>query len=253
MRTYSDKDREAIFVGRSDNFRVNIMRHAHGDEYHKIEFGWFRNLDDARKFAFSRGCEAECLMGDRWYADEAWAGILGSVVALITYRFLPQERKKWRCFHCDAVFTDPERAREHFGSTERKEPLCRYTREFVDDLERQLASYREEDTELHRQVANLRVEMTAAVQAAEEKGYARGLREGDKHAWLRIEGYEAAGKCIELQLDSAQKLKPARPVDRNSRAYRAGRFEAFALAHSLMAYGEFPELNKEMITAWKKK
>jgi len=36
------------------------------------------------------------------------------------------EPVKWRCFHCDACFTESQHkcAREHFGSDESKTPVC---------------------------------------------------------------------------------------------------------------------------------
>lgn len=35
------------------------------------------------------------------------------------------ERTHWRCFHCDAVFTDPKAAEEHFGKREEfQRPKC---------------------------------------------------------------------------------------------------------------------------------
>lgn len=33
----------------------------------------------------------------------------------------PIERRSWRCFHCDKVFTDPLDARQHFGAEKCKD------------------------------------------------------------------------------------------------------------------------------------
>jgi len=30
----------------------------------------------------------------------------------------------WRCFHCNAIFTDEEKAAEHFGDSSSELPLC---------------------------------------------------------------------------------------------------------------------------------
>lgn len=41
--------------------------------------------------------------------------------------------QRWRCFHCDEVFTDKAEAREHFGSDEWTTPACRLS---ADDVTR---------------------------------------------------------------------------------------------------------------------
>lgn len=83
----------------------------------------------------------------------------------------------WRCFHCGEVFDDPAEAALHFGESERKKPVCELDVEYVRDLELQVWRYQEDDTDLHRQIAELRSEMSTATRRAEELGYSRGLRD----------------------------------------------------------------------------
>lgn len=92
--------------------------------------------------------------------------------------------RSWRCFHCDELFLDEEKARLHFGASEMREPICHMTPEQIREMEKELDSYRDEDTALHRQIMSLRADHSTALRAEEEKGYARGLRDA------RMEGIE---------------------------------------------------------------
>jgi hypothetical protein len=85
--------------------------------------------------------------------------------------------KTWRCFHCNEVFRSESKAREHFGPTECAPTSCQVSPEQLRDLEKQLSAYRNEDTDLHRQIARLESELFTATRKAEEEGYARGLRD----------------------------------------------------------------------------
>lgn len=86
----------------------------------------------------------------------------------------------WRCFHCDQVFWDPAAAEQHFGKCETVTPLCKIDGERVRAMEKELAQYRAEDTELHRQIASMESKHAAELRAAEEKGYERGLKDSLK-------------------------------------------------------------------------
>lgn len=88
------------------------------------------------------------------------------------------KNKTWRCFHCDEVFTCPSAAAEHFGPTQHSTPLCQVARKEVETLETQLRKYRDEDTDLHRQIANMSGRHQTELMRAEESGYAKGLRDG---------------------------------------------------------------------------
>jgi flagellar biosynthesis/type III secretory pathway protein FliH len=59
----------------------------------------------------------------------------------------------------------------------------------------EMERYREEDTDLHREIARMGAEHQAALQRAEEAGYAKGLR--DAHAQGVAEGLEEAAKVCE--------------------------------------------------------
>lgn len=85
-------------------------------------------------------------------------------------------KKEWRCFHCDEVFTDFAEAELHFGRSEYHTPVCQIDATQLRDLERQLHSYHEEDTDLHRALHKQEAEHAVALRREEEKGYARGLQ-----------------------------------------------------------------------------
>ncbi len=61
----------------------------------------------------------------------------------------------WRCFHCDEVFWCPSAAADHFGHSECSTAACQIDAMAVREMERQLASYRAEDTDLHRQIHSM--------------------------------------------------------------------------------------------------
>ena len=89
-------------------------------------------------------------------------------------------KKSWRCFHCDEVFIDIESARVHFGGNGISYPLCQFSQVKIRDMENELRKYREEDTDLHRQIANLHSSHAQALMRSEELGYAKGLADGRK-------------------------------------------------------------------------
>lgn len=43
---------------------------------------------------------------------------------LVMARRAVAQTKVWRCYHCDAVFTDYTKATEHFGTREDNKPQC---------------------------------------------------------------------------------------------------------------------------------
>ena len=89
-----------------------------------------------------------------------------------------RRRKSWRCFHCDEVFRSVRAAKAHFGNNECAEPACQIDAQQLRDLEEQLSRYRNEDTDLHRQIASMESAHQRALMRAEEDGYAKGLRDG---------------------------------------------------------------------------
>lgn len=90
------------------------------------------------------------------------------------------DEKTWRCFHCDEVFTDPRCAALHFGKALNSTPICQLDPARVREMERELAKYRAEDTELHREIARLQTQHAFELRTAEEKGYERGLKDSLK-------------------------------------------------------------------------
>jgi hypothetical protein len=56
-------------------------------------------------------------------------------------------------------------------------PACQIDAAKLRDLEKQLTLYRQEDSDLHRQIRSLESAHQTALMRAEESGYAKGLRE----------------------------------------------------------------------------
>lgn len=90
-------------------------------------------------------------------------------------------RRKWRCFHCDAVLTHPTCAREHFGADESSEPACKLANSsmhlirYIRKLEAEVAQYRREDSHALRAIYSKESEYADAVRKAEERGYDKGV------------------------------------------------------------------------------
>lgn len=86
--------------------------------------------------------------------------------------------KVWRCFQCDEVFTDEACARLHFGEYQDCDPICKVGAERYRDLENQLAAYRSESDEATKEFYALGARHTTRLMREEEKGYERGLADG---------------------------------------------------------------------------
>lgn len=98
----------------------------------------------------------------------------------------------WRCFHCDAVFTEFNLARIHFGPSYMCKPACQVDAEQMRQLEATLAAYRNEDTELHRQMHGMQAAHQAALRREEERGYARAVTD-TKRMLRKAQDYLLAG------------------------------------------------------------
>jgi len=92
----------------------------------------------------------------------------------------PSRKGPWRCFHCNELFTTEDEATLHFGRDETSRPICTLGAAYVRDLEFEVKRYREEDTELHRQIHVLNSRRNREAMKAEEWGYTRGLEDGMK-------------------------------------------------------------------------
>jgi hypothetical protein len=98
----------------------------------------------------------------------------------------------WTCFHCGETFMHPNAARLHFGASITDEPKCQISAHRLRAMEDELRRYRDEDTDLHRQLRSMETDHAVALRREEEKGYARGLR--DARAESRSIAAEAAWK-----------------------------------------------------------
>jgi hypothetical protein len=90
----------------------------------------------------------------------------------------------WTCFHCGETFpgnlTGQRAAQLHFGASIHDEPKCQISAHHLRVMETDLRRYREEDTELHREIARMQADHAVALRREEEKGYARGLEDARK-------------------------------------------------------------------------
>jgi len=136
--------------------------------------------------AFSRFSSPEHRLADMHaFMDEAWqrySGLIGVSSGGVS------GRKEWRCFHCDESFTDVEAARTHFGDSEYSDPICCMKPEDVRAMERELERYRMEDSDKDREFHAMRADHARALRVEEEKGYEKGLRDGESlfgkpYAW----------------------------------------------------------------------
>jgi hypothetical protein len=89
-----------------------------------------------------------------------------------------EPRAEWRCFHCGETFTEEAAAEEHFGRSERQEPVCKIDAAEYRAMEERMRRYNDEDSDLHRQIYRMQSEHQVALRREEEAGYAKGLRDG---------------------------------------------------------------------------
>lgn len=87
----------------------------------------------------------------------------------------------WRCFHCCEEFYDRESAATHFGSYRSSYPICKVDAAKYREMEAEVESWRAESAPLQREVHSLQAEIARKSQEAEEKGYARGLRDAKRY------------------------------------------------------------------------
>lgn len=93
----------------------------------------------------------------------------------------------WRCFHCDETFTRAQErwARQHFGPDVSSDPVClmrvpgeHHLLERLRRQEAELATYRAEDTDLHRAIHAMMADHRQELIREEERGYSKGLSDG---------------------------------------------------------------------------
>ncbi len=90
----------------------------------------------------------------------------------------------WTCFFCGDTFTTVGAAQDHFGGDLMSAAACQIKAGEEMGLlmalrkaEAELARYRVEDSDADRRYYAMQAEHAAALQRAEEDGYARGLRD----------------------------------------------------------------------------
>lgn len=97
--------------------------------------------------------------------------------------------KKWRCFHCDEVFTSVNTAAAHFGWAEHYLPGCvekvnggefRLLRR-VRELQDELAAFFSETDAVESYIHGLKADHAIALRKAEENGYNKGVQDARKY------------------------------------------------------------------------
>jgi hypothetical protein len=101
-------------------------------------------------------------------------------------------KKKWRCYFCDEVFTNKDKAAEHFGVFEACEadvPACKLMQhqeefiKYVRGLEQEIRLYQDDNQPLQRAMFALNDEINSKVKEAEEKGYAKAVQDMMKQGY----------------------------------------------------------------------
>jgi hypothetical protein len=128
----------------------------------------------------------------------------------------------WRCFHCDEVFTDRREAAVHFGTDEMQEPIClilsrndndliKVLRMAEDHAAEMLGQVLEESLDVHRAYRNLQSRFGAAVVAAEQRGYEKGL---DDHLGTIVAMAYSSPNCRVVVPPSVMHLLPSLRLER---------------------------------------
>lgn len=90
-------------------------------------------------------------------------------------------KRRWRCFHCDEVFTREQDAAEHFGADQFAEPACQIKGHEnllvrkIREQETLILSYLHEDATVLRAMEAMQSDHAQALRKAEEDGYNRGV------------------------------------------------------------------------------
>lgn len=95
----------------------------------------------------------------------------------------------WTCFHCGETFTTVGSAADHFGANPLAKPGCIEKVELGGErgllmalrkAQEQIARHMDEDTDIHNAMRRMQSQHSDSLNAAEEAGYARGLRDAMK-------------------------------------------------------------------------
>ena len=117
------------------------------------------------------------------------------------------ESSHWRCFHCDETFLDAASAEKHFGKSCDDVAVCQIDASKIRKMEDDLRRYRQEDTDLHRQLLSMEADHFTALRREEEKGYARGIKDyTDMETQLTRRAEAAEARVAELEAVYADKI-----------------------------------------------
>ncbi len=107
------------------------------------------------------------------------ADVVAFILAAASVR--TEQTEGWRCFHCDEVFHEDFKARQHFGESCDCEPLCQVAGERFREVERQLAEYQSESDATSKTFYALGADHYRKERDAEQKGYDKGLADAKAH------------------------------------------------------------------------
>ena len=110
-------------------------------------------------------------------ASEEYLNRVKADLAAAHERIEQLESSHWRCFHCDETFLDAASAEKHFGKSCDAVAVCQMDASKIRKMEDDLRRYRQEDTDLHRQLLSMEANHFTALRREEEKGYARGIKD----------------------------------------------------------------------------
>lgn len=109
--------------------------------------------------------------------------------------------RKWRCFHCDEVFSEKDEAAAHFGWSEMDTPACRVDGTLAyafRQQEAELRAYRQEDTRLIQEFYELASRHASEKAEWGDKEYAKGY--ADARAESASERDAVIEKCAKALL-----------------------------------------------------
>ena len=119
------------------------------------------------------------------------------------------EKREWRCFHCDELFTSEGCARTHFGLDEGATPACvikgsetglvEALREAERAADEAIQLMHSESTDAARAYHSQRCRHEQALRSMEEVGYSRGLADGRNESAAHI---EALAEVVEYYADT---------------------------------------------------
>lgn len=150
-----------------------------------------------------------------WIDAETIAGILTEYEA--------SNKKRWRCFHCDDVFTTEHAARLHFGATDASEPACKIKmgaegslvtalRRAEGELADAWAAIHNESTEAAKAYYSQQSRHQEQLRATEELGFERGLAAGREEYDMACAEANKAGYGLCMIAETIEALAEERSI-----------------------------------------